>query len=139
MAIPFLAKTNGNVVNVSAAAAQRASNSMYFYSMTKAALDQYTRSAALLYACKGIRINSVSPGITESSFVSRHSALKAIAERAGKAFVSIVPLGRRAKAREIADAILFVASDRASYITATIVPVDGGILAGFPMPSESNV
>lgn len=138
MAIPYLAKTNGNVVNVSAATAQRASNSMYFYSMTKAALDQYTRSAALLYSCKGVRVNSVSPGITESSFVTRHSPLKAVASRAGKAFVSIVPLGRRAKAREVAEVILFVASERASYINASIVPVDGGLLAGFPLPSESN-
>lgn len=131
MAIPYLAKTNGNVVDVSAAAAQRASASMYYYSMTKAALDQYSRCAALAYACKGVRVNSVSPGMTESSFVTRHNAFKSISERAAKTFMSIIPLGRSAKSQEVADVILFVASEKASYITGSIVPVDGGILVSF--------
>lgn len=137
MAIPHLAKTKGVVINVSAAAAQRASTIMYHYSMTKAALDQYSRCSALLYACKGVRVNSVSPGMTESTFATRHSPLKSFTGRASKTFLSIVPLGRRAKGKEVAEVILFVASDKASYITGSIVPVDGGILAGFPMPSES--
>lgn len=56
----------------------------------------------------------------------------------GNSYLSIVPLGRRAKAKEVSEVILFVASGKASYITGSIVPVDGGILAGFPMPSEGQ-
>lgn len=59
LAVPYLTKTKGNVVNISSAGALRAFPEMTFYCLTKAAMDHYTRNASLLYAPHGIRVNSV--------------------------------------------------------------------------------
>ncbi|CAD5232995.1 unnamed protein product [Bursaphelenchus xylophilus] len=132
-AIPHLSKTKGNIINISSVGSQKAHDYFMPYSILKAAIDHFTRGAALKYAKDGIRVNTVSPGSVESDFVSRHGGddemTKAIAEKWANLFV---PLKRAGKPDEVASLVLFVASDEASYITGTNMMVDGGAMAGIP-------
>ncbi|KAI6243721.1 hypothetical protein M3Y99_00035400 [Aphelenchoides fujianensis] len=131
-------RRRGTVVNISAAVAQRAALSMHFYSLTKAALDQFSRSAALLLAPKGIRVNSVSPGLTATNFARRHATFRSAAERGAKFFTSIIPLGRAAEGREVAEVVVFVASPASSYITGSVIPVGWRRSGRLPPPADRN-
>ena len=72
LAVPYLEKTKGNIINVSSVAAQHAVPHSPFYAMTKAALDHFCRNYAAILAPKGIRVNNLSPGATETEFNHRH-------------------------------------------------------------------
>ena len=96
------------------------------YNAAKAAIRVLTKSAAVQYGKMGIRVNSVHPGIMPPMLTSVTAAAP---ELRAKVLAS-VPLGRAGRAEEAAYAILFLASDEASYITGTELVVDGGFLAG---------
>ena len=72
LAVPHLEKTKGNIINVSSVVAQITTPRAPFYCMTKAALDHFCRNYAVILAPKGIRVNNVNPGATETEFGSRH-------------------------------------------------------------------
>jgi 3-oxoacyl-[acyl-carrier protein] reductase len=112
------------VVHVSSGAAQRARPGAAAYSASKAALEMLTRSAALELGPFGIRVNAVSPG-----FVDVGSVVNPVTE-AYAAALSINPLGRRGKPEDIANAVLWLASDEAAWVTGTVLRVDGGASAG---------
>jgi len=95
------------------------------YSMTKAAIINMTLAFAKEYGSKGIRVNAVLPGITDTKFAS---AL-VNNEKMLQTFLPHVPMGRVAEPSEIAPALLFLASDAASYVNGIALPVDGGYLA----------
>lgn len=120
---------NGVIVNVSSTAAKRPSASMPDYSVTKAAMLSFSRLVADLYAKQGIRCNAVTPGPTATDAWlgaggladqqgNREEALAKVA--AGR------PIGRLARPEEIAAVIVFLCSDRASYVTGAAWSVDGG-------------
>jgi NAD(P)-dependent dehydrogenase (short-subunit alcohol dehydrogenase family) len=120
-AVPEMAKAGGGaIVNVSSLAALR-SNQAIAYEATKAALLGLSRSAANSHARDGIRVNTILPGLIDSSMVRR-----LIGDREARVAPRI-PLGRQGTPWEIAKAIVFLLSDDASYITGTELIVDGGL------------
>ncbi|HEY7544149.1 MAG TPA: SDR family oxidoreductase [Blastocatellia bacterium] len=126
LAVPHLERTRGNIVNVSSVTGLRSFPGVLAYCVSKAALDQLTRCAALELAPKGIRVNAVNPGVVMSG-LHRSGGMS---EENYAAFLdhskSTHPLGRVGEAREVAELILFLASDRAAWITGTTVSIDGG-------------
>src|SRR5688572_18001438 len=125
-AIPSLVVTRGSVVNVSSVAGLRAFPNLLVYCISKAALDQLTRCAALDLAPKGIRVNAVNPGVVITNLHRRSG----MAEDAYADFLehskTTHPLGRAGEPDEIADLIAYLASDRAGWITGETISIDGG-------------
>jgi NAD(P)-dependent dehydrogenase (short-subunit alcohol dehydrogenase family) len=122
-AVPEIKKAGGGaIVNVSSLAALR-SNRLIPYEATKAALLGLSRSAAVSHARDNIRVNTILPGLINSSMVRR-----AIGDREA-AVAPRIPMHRQGTPWEIARAIVFLLSDDASYITGTELIVDGGLSA----------
>lgn len=125
-ALPSLIERRGNVVNVSSVTGLRAFPGVLAYCVSKAALDQLTRCAALELAAKGVRVNAVNPGVVVTQIHKRGG----MSEDAYTAFLehskSTHPLGRVGKPEEIASLILYLASDAASWITGATYSIDGG-------------
>lgn len=126
LAAPHLERRPGNVVNVSSVTGLRAFPGVLAYCVSKAGVDQLTRCAALELAPKGVRVNAVNPGVVVTN-VHRRGGM---AEDAYDAFLerskTTHPLGRVGDAREVAELILFLASDRAAWITGATYSIDGG-------------
>jgi NAD(P)-dependent dehydrogenase (short-subunit alcohol dehydrogenase family) len=126
LAVPHLAATRGNVVNVSSVTGLRSFPGILAYCVSKAGLDQLTRCAALELAGKGVRVNAVNPGVV----VTEAHISGGMPEDAYARFLehskSTHPLGRVAQPEEIAELIAFLASDRASWITGATYSIDGG-------------
>ncbi|XP_072035516.1 3-oxoacyl-[acyl-carrier-protein] reductase FabG-like [Amphiura filiformis] len=129
LVIPHLIKTKGCIVNV---AGLRAFGNAAIYGMSKAALDSFTRSAALELAPHGVRVNSVNPGATDTGIHMRVGMDEASYQKHLDNCSSSHPLGRAAQPEEVANAIAYLASDAASFITGTNLPVDGGRQAACP-------
>ncbi len=122
-AVPEIAKAGGGaIVNVSSLAALR-SNSQISYEATKAALLGLSRSAAVSHARDNIRVNTILPGLIDSSMVRR-----LVGDRES-AVATRIPMRRQGTPWEIANAIVFLLSDDASYVTGTELIVDGGLAA----------
>lgn len=126
LAVPHLERSGGNVVNVSSVTGLRSFPGVLAYCVSKAALDQLTRCAALELAPRGIRVNAVNPGVV----VSNLHRSGGMSEENYAAFLehsqTTHPLGRVGEAREVAELILFLASDRAAWITGVTMSIDGG-------------
>ena len=86
---------------------------------------QLTKSLAIAWASDGIRVNAVAPGFIVTPMTDKHIDPVFRANRETR-----TPMGRWGRPQDVADAVLFLASDRASFITGVILPVDGGYLAG---------
>jgi NAD(P)-dependent dehydrogenase (short-subunit alcohol dehydrogenase family) len=125
-AVPHLERSRGNIVNVSSVTGPRSFPGVLAYCVSKAAVDQLTRCAALELAAKGIRVNEVNPGVVVTEL---HRA-GGMSEEAYAAFLehskTTHPLGRVGTPEEIADLIYFLASDQAGWITGATVSIDGG-------------
>jgi NAD(P)-dependent dehydrogenase (short-subunit alcohol dehydrogenase family) len=120
------AQGHGSIVNISSTYGHEGAAGASVYAASKHAVEGLTKSAALEAAKTGVRVNAVAPGPTETGMLNRFTGTPE-----NKAWLaSGVPLGRIAEPREIADAIAFLASDKASFITGQIVTVDGGKTAG---------
>jgi 3-oxoacyl-[acyl-carrier protein] reductase len=128
------ARGRGRIVNVGSTAGKRPSTGMPDYSVTKAAVLSLSRLVADLYAADGILCNAVTPGPTASPAWLREGGLAdQVAERSGKTRDEVLesvgkgrPLGRMAEPEEIAAVIVFLCSDRASYVTGAAWSADGG-------------
>jgi len=128
-ALPHLREGGGAIVNVSSTAGKRPSTGMPHYSVTKAAVLSLSRLVADLYAKDGVRCNAVTPGPTateawlgEGGLADQQGARDEVLERVGAAR----PLGRLAAPEEIAAVIVFLCSERASYVTGAAWSADGG-------------
>src|SRR5216683_2897409 len=116
---------HGSIVNLSSTAGQRGAPGASIYVASKHAVEGLTKSAALEAAAFGVRVNAVAPGPVETGMLDRFTGG---GERKA-AFVAGVPLKRAGRPEEIAQAIVFVASDKASFVTGQIFGVNGGRLA----------
>lgn len=120
------AQRSGSIVNISSTYGHEGAKGASVYAASKHAVEGMTKSAALEAAGSGVRVNAVAPGPTETGMLNRFTGNEANKT----ALVSGVPLGRTAQPEEIAQAIVFLASDAASFMTGQIVTVDGGKTAG---------
>ena len=125
-ATPALVASRGTVVNVSSVTGLRAFPNVLSYCVSKAAIDQLTRCAALELAPQGVRVNAVNPGVVVTNLHRRggmqEDAYSAFLTRARETH----PLGRAGDANEIADLIYFLASDQSGWITGETISIDGG-------------
>jgi NAD(P)-dependent dehydrogenase (short-subunit alcohol dehydrogenase family) len=128
-ALPHLRDGDGVIVNVSSTAGKRPSTGMPHYSVTKAAVLSLSRLVADLYAKDGIRCNAVTPGPTatdawlaEGGLADQQGERREVLQKVGAGR----PIGRLARPEEIASVIVFLCSDRASYVTGAAWSADGG-------------
>ena len=125
-AMPALIQSKGSVVNVSSVTGLRSFPGVLAYCVSKSAIDQLTRCAALEVATKGVRINAVNPGVVISNLHRRGG----MDEEKYAAFLehskATHPVGRPGEPHEIADLIFFLASPNAGWITGETISIDGG-------------
>jgi NAD(P)-dependent dehydrogenase (short-subunit alcohol dehydrogenase family) len=130
--IPFMvAQGRGSVINISSAAGLRYIGYDYAsYYAAKGGLNQLTIGLALQYARQGLRVNAICPGLMDTPMIYDQiaAAYGSRAEMVAKRHASC-PTGRMGTAWDVAGAAVFLASDEAAYITAVILPVDGGLTA----------
>jgi NAD(P)-dependent dehydrogenase (short-subunit alcohol dehydrogenase family) len=125
-ALPTIIARRGNIVNVSSVTGLRAFPGVLAYCVSKSGLDQLTRCAALELAAKGVRVNAVNPGVVVTEIHKRGGMTEEQYEAFLEHSKETHPLGRVGQATEIAELILFLASDRASWITGATYSIDGG-------------
>jgi len=126
LAVPHLIKSEGNIVNISSVNGIRSFPGVLAYNLSKAAVDQFTRCVALELAPKKVRVNSVNPGVTVTNLHKRGGMDEATYAKFLEHSKTTHALGRPGDVDELANAILFLASDNASFITGASLPVDGG-------------
>jgi NAD(P)-dependent dehydrogenase (short-subunit alcohol dehydrogenase family) len=120
-------QASGSVVNVSSVNALMGFGAEHIYSAAKGAVVSMTRSLAVEYGKFNIRFNVVCPGTTETEI---WAPIKGANPSVFETIRKLYPLGRIAQPKEIANAVLFLASDEASFITGSVLVVDGGLTAG---------
>ena len=113
----------GAIVNCSSIAGLRGFPGAGAYVASKHGPEGLTRAAALECAAHGVRVNAVCPGIIHTAMIDRYTRGEADRERA---LVAGEPLGRMGAAAEVADAVLWLCSDAATFVTGAAIPVDGG-------------
>jgi NAD(P)-dependent dehydrogenase (short-subunit alcohol dehydrogenase family) len=126
LATPHLIETKGNIVNVSSVTGLRSFPGVLAYCVSKAALDQLTRCAALELAPKGVRVNAVNPGVVVTEIHKRGGMSEADYEKFLEHSKTTHPLGRVGDPKEIAELIFYLASEKASWITGATYQIDGG-------------
>jgi NAD(P)-dependent dehydrogenase (short-subunit alcohol dehydrogenase family) len=124
--ISHLEKNKGNIVNVSSVAGTRSFPNVLAYCVSKAGIDQLTRCAALELAPKGVRVNAVNPGVVVSNLHKRGGMADEDYQKFLKNSKSTHPLGRVGDAKEVAELIYFLASEKAAWITGATYEIDGG-------------
>jgi NAD(P)-dependent dehydrogenase (short-subunit alcohol dehydrogenase family) len=122
---------SGAIVNVSSMAAVRASDAypLLAYSASKGGVNAFTRSLAMQYAAKGIRVNAIMPGLIDTPMAIDDPVRRYGLDRAAyvRARNEAVPMKRMGESWDVAYAALFLASDEAKYVTGVVLPVDGGL------------
>jgi NAD(P)-dependent dehydrogenase (short-subunit alcohol dehydrogenase family) len=125
-AVPSLVERRGNIVNVSSVTGLRSFPGVLAYCVSKAGLDQLTRCSALELAPRGVRVNAVNPGVVVTEIHKRGG----MSEQDYAAFLehskTTHPIGRVGEASEVAELILYLASERAAWITGATYSIDGG-------------
>ena|SRR5438270_4095287 len=119
----------GSIVNVTSRNASVGVPSMGAYAAAKGALLSLTRVAAIEWAPYRIRVNAVAPGLTDTPLIRSWITAQPEPEEFERALVESVPLGRLAAPEDIAQAILYLASDESAHVTGASIPVDGGYTA----------
>ena len=119
----MLKNGGGSIVNTSSMYGLVGTTISFAYSATKGAINQMTRSLALTYARDNIRVNAVAPGYVDTPILSQ------VPNDMKQAMASQMPIGRLGKDNEIANLIVYLLSEKASFITGAVVPIDGGYTA----------
>jgi NAD(P)-dependent dehydrogenase (short-subunit alcohol dehydrogenase family) len=126
MATPQLIKSRGNIVNISSVTGLRSFPGVLAYCVSKAAVDQLTRCSALELAPKGVRVNAVNPGVVVTEIHKRGGMNVENYERFLEHSKTTHPLGRVGDPKEIAELVLYLASEKAAWITGATYSIDGG-------------
>jgi NAD(P)-dependent dehydrogenase (short-subunit alcohol dehydrogenase family) len=113
---------SGSITNLSSTVGHRGAPGASVYTASKHAVEGLTKAAALEGAAYGVRVNAVAPGPVDTDMLTRFTGS---ADRKA-ALIASVPMKRAGEPDEIADAIVFLASDKASFITGQIIDVNGG-------------
>ena len=116
---------SGSVINISSTLGQKAASGAAIYTATKHAVEGLTKAAALEAASANVRVNAVAPGPIDTGMLDRFTG--SAEKKAG--LIAGVPLKRMGRPEEVAQTILFLASDNAPYITGQIIGIDGGKMA----------
>ena len=117
----MIKRRRGAIISVSSVVGRRGNAGQVNYSAAKAGLIGLTKSLAREVASRNIRVNAVAPGYIETDMTA------ALPQAARKALVDQIPLGQIGRPETVAEAVAFLASDSASYLTGVVLPVDGGL------------
>lgn len=122
----MLRSGGGSIINNASVAGLVGFAGIPAYCASKGGVVQLTRAAALEYATQDVRINCLCPGVIETPMVERFTRGDSEAQEQLR---QLEPIGRVGRAKEVAELALFLASDRSSFITGAVIPVDGGFVA----------
>lgn len=135
-ALPALIAAGGSIVNTTSVSGIGADYNYAAYNAAKGALINLTRSLAIDFGKRGVRVNAIAPGPIRTPLLEGNlDALPGLAE----AFGRFVPLGRIAEPDEVAGAVVFLAAPAASFITGVVLPIDGGVTAWNGQPNGDFV
>ena len=115
----------GRIINITSIGGQWGGFNQVHYAAAKAGLINLTRSLSRIYSGQGITTNAVAPGLVHTEMSARE-----LESEAGKEKVRSIPIGRIATIEEVAQVVVFLASDAASYITGQTINVNGGMYFG---------
>ena len=125
-ALPMLRKRSGSsIVNVASIGGKRPRPGMTIYNATKGAVITLTRGLAAEVG-PSVRVNAVNPVASETGFIKKALGVDTLSDDMRRAIVSEIPMGRPAMPEDVANAVLFLASDQASFLTGVCLDVDGG-------------
>jgi meso-butanediol dehydrogenase/(S,S)-butanediol dehydrogenase/diacetyl reductase len=130
-ALPHLLKTKGSIINVSSASGLGGDWGLSAYNAAKGAVTNFTRSLALEYGSRGVRVNAVAPSLTSTEATVDLQKSEAVMA----AFRDRLPIGRSATPDEVAGVIAFLASEDAVFINGVNLPIDGGLHASNGQPN----
>ncbi len=111
----------GRIINISSLVGQMGNAGQVNYAAAKAGLIGMTKAAAKELGSRSVTVNAVAPGFIETEMTA------ALSEESRKVYLSSIPLGRLGSARDVANAVAFLASDKAAYITGQVIAVNGGL------------
>jgi NAD(P)-dependent dehydrogenase (short-subunit alcohol dehydrogenase family) len=123
--IPHMMGRGGAIVNIASVQGLQSAKKVPAYAASKGGILNLTRQLALDYAEHGVRVNAVNPGTIETDLAIGAGTLEALRADAARTH----PIGRSGKPEEVAEAVLFLASDKASFVTGEYLCVDGGLMA----------
>jgi len=126
-ALPALLERRGAIVNISSIQARLTIAGFFPYAAAKAGLEGLTRSLALDYAARGVRVNAVAPGYTDTRLVREWLDRQPDPEAARESVLEKIPMGRISTPREIGNVVAFLLSEHASAITGATIAVDAGL------------
>jgi len=129
-AMPALRATRGSIVMTSSASGRGGDWGMFAYNVSKGAVDNMVRALALDAGKYGVRVNAVSPSVTDTPMAA---AIKED-DRLGK-FLNRIPMGRIGQPDDVAKVVLFLASEDAGFVSGVMIPVDGGLSASNGQPN----
>jgi 3-oxoacyl-[acyl-carrier protein] reductase len=118
---PFLKQRSGRIVNIASVIGIMGNAGQCNYGASKAGVIGFTKSAARELASRGITVNAIAPGFIETAMTAK------ISPEAREALLKQIPLGTLGQPEDVAEAVLFLASPAARYITGQVLPVDGGM------------
>ena len=134
-ALPHLLKTKGSIINLSSASGLGGDWGLSAYNAAKGAITNFTRSLALEYGSRGVRINAVAPSFTSTEGTADLEKSEALMA----AFRDRLPIGRSATPAEVAGVIAFLASEDAVFINGVNLPIDGGLHASNGQPNFLSI